>query len=634
MIKVSPLLSRSNTILGNSQPKTVPPPYSALFIHGKLFLLWLFLFSCINSTWASEKKPHLADALIISEELSQKFTLADNSRLTDPKLFRLLLTELAQKKSHFTEAHQQFFDYLQGYHFAYIGEHDKAERNLKSVLQSDANALLKFRVNYTLINLSAINHKWANGLQYIAMNNATVDNIKNKKAIQHSLLATVIFYNQLKQYDLALQKLEEIEQQSLSPFRRCFIKLYYLQANFHMAQLNANSELISEAINLCVDANNKMGANSIRRYQGNLYLQAGQPEQTLNLLLPYVDEIKETLFPMLIAAVDNLIAQAYYQLNDMNNAKDYATKAMLLNKHNTGVQRGRDSYQVLYQVAEQQGDLAAALAYHKKFAQLDKAFLDEVKAKHLAFQLAQHDSLLQASEIKLLNEKNSLLTAKQSLVEIKIRNVQLLIIALILLLILLAISGTRLWRSHKRVKILSESDELTGIYNRRHFNCVATSALGYCKTAQQDLSVIMFDLDHFKQVNDNYGHICGDWALKETINVCQAIGKSNDIFARLGGEEFCLLLPSCTIDEAYIRAEACRVAIEDIVTEASGSDFSITASFGVTDIKRSGFRLTDLLKDADTAMYQGKKSGRNKVTLFQPKVVKAKALDNSWSVTP
>jgi len=630
--EVSPQPSSKVTTLKNSQFKTVLLPCAALFSRFNFLLLCSILFVFINTSTASEQKPHIASALIISEDIAQKFTLADNSRLTDPKLFKKLLMELDQQKAHFTPSHQQFFDYLQGYHFAYIGEHDRAEQKLKSVLQSNADTLLKFRVNYTLINLSAINQKWADGLQYIADNNAKAGQIENEKAIQHSLLAMVIFYNQLKQYDLALLKLDEIEKHTLSAFRRCFTKQYYLEAKYHSDQLSPQSEEFSEAIGLCEAADNKIGANSIRRYQARLYLQSQQAQKALSLLLPYVDEVENTLFPMLIAAIDNLIASAYYQLNDFDNAKHYATKAMLLNKHNTGVQRGRDSYQVLYQVAEQQGDLASALAHYKKFAQLDKAFLDEVKAKHLAFQLAQHNSLLQASKIKLLDEKNKVLTTKQALAEIKIHNVQLLIIALLLFLVLLGIWGTRLWRSHKRVKVLSESDELTGIYNRRHFNYVATSALGYCKTAQQDLSVIMFDLDHFKQVNDNYGHICGDWALKETIKVCQAIGKSNDVFARLGGEEFCLLLPSCNIDEAYIRAEACRIAIEDIVTEPSGSDFSLTASFGVTDIKRSGFRLTDLLKDADRAMYQGKKLGRNQVTLFTPKP-ESTGLDNSWSIT-
>ncbi|PKG83205.1 GGDEF domain-containing protein [Colwellia sp. 75C3] len=595
-------------------------------------LLLCLLLTSVHIVWASEEKPHLADALIISEDIAKNFTLADESRLSDPKLFRRLLEELNQQKAHFTTEHQEFYNYLQGYHFAYIGEHDKAEKTLKAILLSSTDTLLKFRANHTLINLSAINQKWTDGLQYIADNNAIIDKIDNEKIIQSSLLATVLFYISVKQYNLALEHISQLEQHELSPQNRCFAKQYYFDAKFNLGQLKVNSLALNDALKRCIASKNKIGANSIRRHQANLYLQLKAPEHALNLLLPYVNEVESTLYPMLIAAVDNIIAQAYYQLNDMDNAKYYATKAMLLNKENTGVERGRDSYQVLYQVAEKQKKPILALRYFKQYSLFDKAFLDEVKAKHLAFQLAEHDSLEQASKIKLLNEQNNLLTTKQALAETKIHNVQLAIAILILLISILTVWGTHLWRVHKRVKILSESDELTGIYNRRHFNYVAISALRYCKTAQQELSVIMFDLDHFKKINDNHGHLCGDWALKETIKVCQAIGKSNDVFARLGGEEFCLLLPSTNIDKAHSRAEACRVAIESIISKTSGSNFSLTASFGVTDLTRSGFRLTDLLKDADSAMYIAKNTGRNQVILFEPPN-KEKPLDNSWSIT-
>jgi len=632
---VSPQQS-SFTALEYSQNLTSSCTFTTFLPHLRRPFFWLLFFTCsLNAfnTLASETKPQIADALLVSEDISQKLLLADNSRLINPKKFQQLLSELDQQQVNFTPTHRHFFNYLQGYHYAYTGEHTKSEQVLIKILQSDASQLLKFRANYTLINLSAINHKWANGLQYLADNNEMLNDIEDEGLVQSSLLASTLFYTSLKQYDLALNLISKLEQYNLSPHQQCFSTLYTLRAKFYLGKLNLNNVEIPETIKLCVYANNNIGANSARSYQARLYLQSQQPRQALALLLPHVEDVKNTLLPMLIASVDNLIAQAYYQLNEIDKAKHFATKAMLLNKYNSGVKRARDSYEILYQVAEKQQDLALALRYYKQFAQLDKAFLDEVKAKHLAFQLAQQSSFEQASEIELLNEKNVLLQTQQKLAKTKLRNVQLGITVLTLLLSIFAVWGARLWRAHKRVKILSESDELTGIYNRRHFNYVATSALRYCKTAQQSLSVIMFDLDHFKQVNDTFGHNCGDWVLKETITVCQAIGKNSDVFARLGGEEFCLLLPSYNIDEAFIRAEACRLAIESIITEASGHDFSITASFGVTDITRSGFRLSDLLKDADTAMYISKKAGRNQVTLFQPKQVKEKALDDSWSIT-
>jgi diguanylate cyclase (GGDEF)-like protein len=219
--------------------------------------------------------------------------------------------------------------------------------------------------------------------------------------------------------------------------------------------------------------------------------------------------------------------------------------------------------------------------------------------------------------IKLLREKNALLVSEQALAKANVENIQLFITILTITIALLLLWAGRLWKSHKRVKQLAEYDTLTGIFSRGHFTQITTSALSYCKNAQQPLSLIMFDLDFFKKVNDSYGHACGDWVLKEVVRVCKATGRTNDIFARVGGEEFCLVLPSCQLNAAIERAETCRAAIESINTSATGHNFSVSASFGVTDAKHSGYTLDNLLANADLAAYQAKHNGRNKVSVFK-----------------
>ena len=582
-------------------------------------LFFLFLFTHSNNSIAEHDGFALANALFMNEELGRKLSAADENRLANPKLFRQLLSELTEQTPHFTPAHQYYFDYLQGYHLAYIGKHNEAEKRLKAILNSSASTLLKFRTIHTLINLSAINQKWADGLQYIDESNQLAADIDNMEHVQSNLLAITPFYIQLKQYDSAQHYIAKLEQHDLSPHNACFTKQYDLATKFHLQQLTTKNTEISEGLEICINANNQLGTNFIRVYQAKLYLAEKSPYKALAVLLPQTKAVEMTLSPILIAAINNIIAQAYLQLNDMENAKQFATKTTELNKQSSGVKHARDSYQILYQIAERQKNVPLALTYYKKFALLDKTYLNEVKAKNLAFQLAVHNSLNQASKIQLLNRENSLLTMEQYLTETKIQSVQLAVSVVALLLIMLAIWGARLWYRHHQVKLLSECDDLTGIYNRRHFTYITVNALKYCKAAQQELSLIMFDLDKFKEINDRYGHACGDWVLKETIRVCQGVGHNNDIFARLGGEELCLVLPCCKIEIARVRAEICRVAIEKIITEASGRDFSVTASFGVTDIHRSGFRLSELLKDADSAMHVAKESGRNQVTLFEEK---------------
>jgi len=334
---------------------------------------------------------------------------------------------------------------------------------------------------------------------------------------------------------------------------------------------------------------------------------------------------------MLIAEMSNLVAKTYWQLGDINNSKNYALEALTVNQKNTNLLQGVDSYFLLYQVAKKQQELALALEYFEKYTDIEKAHLEGEKAKHLAFQLAKHQASEKESQIKLLNKKNYLLAAEQTLAESKVNNRHLVIVLLTFIIVVLTLGGLRLWRTHKRVKELAEYDALTGIFNRGHFTQVTLSALKYCQNAEQDLAMIMFDLDHFKKINDNFGHLCGDWALKEVTRVCEKLGRQNDIFARLGGEEFCIVLPSCNIEVAMLRAEACRAAIEAIITETSGCDFTITASFGVTDAQRSGHILDKLLADADFSAYASKHAGRNRVTMFQvPEEGKQPQLDATW----
>ena len=194
-------------------------------------------------------------------------------------------------------------------------------------------------------------------------------------------------------------------------------------------------------------------------------------------------------------------------------------------------------------------------------------------------------------------------------------------IIMLLLLLIVALASFMAYRGmsgRSRFKKIAEYDQLTGISNRYHFNNQAKVALDYCELDAKPAALILFDLDHFKNINDQCGHATGDWALQQVVKTCRNFMRNNDIFGRIGGEEFAVVLPGCQLDKAVLLAEICRDAIAAIDTSDIGIKFPLSASFGVSGSDTSGYQLKQLLADADHAMYRAKEAGRDQVAQYRP----------------
>ena len=132
----------------------------------------------------------------------------------------------------------------------------------------------------------------------------------------------------------------------------------------------------------------------------------------------------------------------------------------------------------------------------------------------------------------------------------------------------------------------------------------------------ESAAVIMFDLDRFKAINDTYGHDTGDWVLKQVADTCSGLCRRIDHFGRIGGEEFAILLHGCELQAAIRLAEDCRIRLANIETRDSGHAFAITASFGVSVSRHSGYGLAELMSHADLVLYRAKRGGRNRVHAY------------------
>lgn len=164
-----------------------------------------------------------------------------------------------------------------------------------------------------------------------------------------------------------------------------------------------------------------------------------------------------------------------------------------------------------------------------------------------------------------------------------------------------------------RLEHIANSDVLTGVGNRRYFMEVGQRE--YYRTVRygQPLSLLMLDVDHFKHINDTYGHDIGDEALKALANICEETLRNSDVFARLGGEEFAAILPGSDIEGAMILSERLREKIEIMVTETEKGPIQFTVSVGVTQQLQTDDGIEMILNRADGGLYGAKASGRNRV---------------------
>lgn len=186
----------------------------------------------------------------------------------------------------------------------------------------------------------------------------------------------------------------------------------------------------------------------------------------------------------------------------------------------------------------------------------------------------------------------------------------LLVILSIITLLILALE-----RDERASRLVAERDPLTNLRNRRSFVAEAETLL---KQEKRHAALLLFDIDHFKHINDTHGHAAGDKVLKAFAATLEARMQSNWRLARIGGEEFACLIPDMVSSEAADIAESMRRAVEGLHTTIDGRFVPITVSIGVSATDQVAAALDPLLGSADVALYRSKAEGRNTVRIYQP----------------
>ena len=561
----------------------------------------------------------LLPAMACATSFADRLREADAVRSGDSARFVALVDGLARDRDQADESELRHLRLLQDYRRAFAGDYQGASADAMALVEQAPEPVLRYRAALLVSNIAALKRDYLVGLRYLDRALSMRDRIEDPAIRNLSGTVAGTLYNEFGHYELALNEAERVLADHPDPHNRCGARQIRARALNGLGRRLDEGRDIQEAIADCAAQRQPMAVNAIRATLAEYWAAHGRRKQAIALLEKNLPETLDTGYTRLIGEVRQLLAQFHLDEGDVAKAQAQARAIVTAPGQDPTSLATVVAHRVLYLAAMQRGDTAEAFRHYRLYAEADKARLDDIKAREYAFQLSRHEIKQKNQSIALLTSKNRLLSLQQ---EVDRRTKWNFSLAIALLLVLVASFGYWGWRArrmHGSLRRLAETDGLTGLANRRHFRERSEAVLAACAERRRPVSVLLLDLDHFKQINDQCGHAAGDWVLREVARVGRLHCREQDLFGRLGGEEFALTLVDCDADAAMRTAEACRRAIASIDAGSTGCGLPVTASVGVVATRAaSDYDYEALIAHADAAMYRSKLAGRNRVALYTP----------------
>lgn len=546
--------------------------------------------------------------------IAELFRNADNVRSSDPASFNQYLLEIKQNSQLLTKDQQEHLLFFESYAKAYSGDYEGASKDLQSIIDASSNKLIRFRARTSLVNIFYITRNYQKSIANVQALIDQLPEINEAEIRQLGLMAIVMTYNSFKKHEIAASYADKLISENPKGRNLCFAGQLKIESTQQFNPVSISEDMVKEAIGQCEEVNELIATGLLRISLARLWLNT-QPEKSVEYLQQHSSEVESTQYPRIIAEYLIVHARALWNARQEDQAISKASRALSISENEEFIKPKVMAYALLYEIEKAAGNFKMALEFYEKYSEADKAQINEILAQEMAYQIVEHQTAEKEQEIKFLNEQNKVLQLQQDLAKKDAVNNRLVLALALVLLGTLGFWSYRIKRHQIRLRKQSQTDQLTGLSSRHHFYETAKAILLRSEQEPQDVGFILFDMDYFKSINDQYGHLVGDWVLQQTAEVVKASCRQNDLAGRLGGEEFAIFLPACNLKKAQQLAEICRKAVSSIDTTETGYRFDISASFGVTSTELSGYDLMDLIADADKAMYSAKSKGRNQIVV-------------------
>lgn len=563
---------------------------------------WLLLFCTLAVV------PCFAD--VYDDKLKE----ADFLKTSDFIAFERVLNSFEPNLRDLTEEQYFYYKYLLGFKVGFAGDAAGAIIHYKESYQGTSNPVLKLNALSAMVNVYGISRDYSEAFRTVSEIHSLLEDVDDNTRLA-ALVRLSIFYNQMGEHLLANKYAEPLLSQNLEARTMCFVSnvvadgYYELRSSLFLGQIN-------RTLDTCGNLAEPAATATATLLKAKYYLDSGETSKVKKLLTETYTTAIKSKYPRVLAQYYFLSAQVNFNDSNLIAALENV-QAALDYSQNLGNSLPRvESLRLISEIYEADDNLISALEYYKLYAEAEKAFLDETKAKQLAIQQAKIESIEKTNQIALLDKENAVLKAEARAGKEEQLNAQLTAGMLALLALATLMWAYKNRRMHIILRHKAQTDQLTKIANRSHFSAESERLLTQRKLVKTPVAFIIFDLDLFKQVNDNHGHIVGDWVLTNAVQAVKPILRATDKFGRMGGEEFAIMLAECDAKQAQAVAEDCRHAIETMNCSPSGASFKVTASFGVADSTACGYDFDKLYGCADEALYQSKHAGRNRVYLY------------------
>jgi diguanylate cyclase len=572
-----------------------------------MLLVLVFALSAMSSSMVAHGASRYASSL----------AEADSLRSSNPKRFMEILADLENRKSEATKTESQKLRYLQAFSTIYQDRLADGVKQSTQLYKQVKDVDLQFRTGSLIANLTAITRDFSAGLPYVQSNLEIREKVKDKNIRHDGVGAAAMFYNQMGQYSLGLKYANEILNQSPAPRVKCFASSVKLESQHVLGTLNASNDSFDTALSDCLKLPELMAASTLRATRARYLAKSGEIDKAVVLLeREALPDVLSTHYPRLIAEIRSLLGELKLGKGELSAAQEQAEQTIALGNDIKSTQALVAAYSTLYQIAEHRGQTVKALALYKQYAEAEKAYLGDVKAREVVYAMFREQTQQQRQQLGALKRTNQVLLLRQNLERESAQKSRLAMVFLMLILAGIIFWAIQIKRHQGQLQRLAQTDTLTGLGNRHFFTQKSERALVEAARAGESAALVMFDLDHFKAINDTYGHGAGDWVLKQVGKTCSSHCRKVDYLGRIGGEEFAVLLRGFDLATAARLAEDCRSQLAQIDTRDCGYSFVVTASFGVSSTAQSGYDLSRLLSHADQMLYRAKNEGRNRVCAY------------------